>query len=178
MALPGIHQSFDLFHAADTTSGTNRSTVQRGGSTGKVQLAIEGPGLQQPENESGMENIACASSVCDFYPIGGRVMELFTVPCEHAIFSKRGCCQTTTKTKLDLPKRLFQVFGLHQTAGKITAHNQVVNLFDQCLNAGVQLIQVGNHRNTGFSRPLGCQSGRCRVISIYMQGPCVYDPLA
>src|SRR6266576_2349696 len=53
----------------------------------------------------------------------------------------------------------LQIVGRHKLAGNITAADQIVDIFKQRFDAGIEFIQVGDDRNFGGARPSGGLGG-------------------
>jgi len=56
----GGHQVFNRLDSADAAACAGKHAVDGGGGAREVELALQGPLLQQSINEAGVEDVACA----------------------------------------------------------------------------------------------------------------------
>ena len=56
-----------------------------------MELLLQGPALEEGEDETGVEGVACAGGVDGVDAEGGGIVELGSIPCEDAFVSKSGC---------------------------------------------------------------------------------------
>src|SRR5580698_8288879 len=67
------HQSLDGRQRLDASAGADAGAVQRGCGAGKVELARQGPALQQTVDKAGVEDVAGAGGVHYVHLIGADV---------------------------------------------------------------------------------------------------------
>src|SRR5437016_1384178 len=91
------HEAFDDFDGLDAAAGADGSAVERGGGAGKIELALQGPSLQEPVDEAGVKNISGASGVNRLHAKGGRVVEARPVQGQHTFFAECGSGKTAAK---------------------------------------------------------------------------------
>ena len=74
----------------DAGAGAEGGAVEGGGGAGEIELAGQGPALQEAVDEGGVEDVSGARGVDRLDVEGGGVVELRTVPGEDAFFAE-GC---------------------------------------------------------------------------------------
>lgn len=105
-------------------------------------------------------------------------MEFYAVPGEDAFVSQGGCCERAAIAVAQPGERFAQIGFGEKATGDVAAGNEVVYVGEQSFHAGVEFIEVRDNRDTRAAGP-GC--GGCRrggVMSIYVQGAGVADPVA
>jgi len=68
----------------DTSAGSYGGAVEGCSGTGEVELAIEGPVLEEAINEASVEDVPGSRGVYYWNEIGGCVVEVFAVESEDA----------------------------------------------------------------------------------------------
>src|SRR5579871_1980158 len=96
MAGAGSHQVSDLFKGLDSASSSHGRAVQGGGGAGEIELAVQGPVLQQAIDEARMEDITSSSSVEHRDEISGGVLKLVAVPRQDTVVPKGGSSKTAS----------------------------------------------------------------------------------
>src|SRR5580704_3442650 len=86
----GSHEGFDFFEGLDSASGSYGSAVEGGGGAGEVELAFEGPVLQEAVDEACVEDVSGSGGVEDWDAVGGGMEELVAVPGEDTVLAKGG----------------------------------------------------------------------------------------
>src|ERR1035438_27823 len=75
-----LHQSFDQLDGVDATPGAVRHAIHCRCRTGKVELALQVPALQQAIDKASVEDVASAGRIDDRDPIRGPVVKLGYIP--------------------------------------------------------------------------------------------------
>lgn len=125
-----------------------------------------------------MEDISSACCVNDRDAKSGYVVELNAVPGQNAILTERGGGKSMTKAALHGLKRLSQRGGSCEALGKIAADDSVIGEGKQIVEIGVNLVEVGDDRDTCRARPLRGLNGRGSVVAIQMQKTSAGNPFA
>src|SRR5260370_14952205 len=178
MPVTCCHQRFDDFDGLYSAAGADGGAVERGGGAGKIELALQGPALQEPVNKTGVKNVSGASSVNGLDAKRGGVVELRTVPRQYAFFAQRRSGKAAAKS---FPKRgqgLAQIRFFHQPPRNIPAGNEVVDALQERVHARIKFVHVGDDRNAGGASPARGCSRSSRIRSIYMKGAGIDDPIA
>src|SRR5437899_3024020 len=108
----------------------------------------------------------------------GSVVELRAVPGEYAVDAECGGGEAAAEATMDGGEGLLQIVGRHKLAGNITAADQIVDIFKQRFDAGIEFIQVGDDRNFGGARPSGGLGGSRGVVAVKVKRARVDDPIA
>src|SRR5271165_4733004 len=69
------HRVLDGVYGLDAAARAVRHAVHRRCRTGKIELPLQWPILEQSVDETGMENISCTGGVDHWNPIGGAVQQ-------------------------------------------------------------------------------------------------------
>src|SRR6266702_4463224 len=88
VASAGGDEALDGFDGLDATAGADGGAVERGGGAGKIELARQGPTLQESVNKARMKNVSGAGGVNRLHTKSGCVMELRSVPGQNAFFAQ------------------------------------------------------------------------------------------
>ena len=80
MSGTGGDEVLDGCRRVDAGASAEGGAVEGGGGTGEIELALQGPALQEPVDEAGVKNISGAGGVYRQHAKGGGVMELRAVP--------------------------------------------------------------------------------------------------
>ena len=72
----------------------------------------------------------------------------------------------------------LEIGFVHQAAGEILAHDQIVDVGDEFLDAGIGVIQIGDDGNVRQHAPSGGLRGRGGVVAIDVQHASIHDPFA
>ena len=100
------------------------------------------------------------------------------IPCQHAIRTQCSGGQAASIVALHLAQGFAQVRLRHQAARKVSADDQVINLFNQLFHAGIEIVQIGNHRNAGGTGPASSLKRCGRIVTINVQQARIHNPLA
>ncbi len=114
----GGHEVFDGFDKADAAAGAAGGAVERGGGAGEVELARQGPALQQTVDEAGVEDVAGSGGVDDGDAIGGAEVEMAAVPGEDAVFAEGGGGDGAAEAAFHGAEGLLEVAFAGEAAGK------------------------------------------------------------
>ena len=79
------HKASNGFRGLDAAACADSCAVERGRCTREFELALQRPILKQSVDESRVKNIACSGGVHGVDAESGRVMELCSVPRQHAV---------------------------------------------------------------------------------------------
>ena len=178
MASAGGDQVFDLGDGLNAAAGSGGAAVEGGGGAGEIQLTGERPALEQAVDEAGVEDVSSAGGIDHGYLVGGGVVELAAVPGEDALFAECGGSETAAVALLHAAQGGFEAGFLHETAGEIATDDEVVDVFEQSFNAGVELVEVGDDGDSGFAGPLRRDGGGGGVKAVDVQCAGVDDPVA
>ena len=100
-----------------------------------------------------MKDVAGSGGIDHVDTPGGPVAEILSVPRQNSIVAERCRRQTTAELTLDRGKRLSQIGLARELPRDIAAHDQVIHFFNQLLHVRVELVEVGDHGNSGLLRP-------------------------
>lgn len=103
-------------------------------------------------------------------------MKLLAVPREYAFFSQCGGYETASVAMLNLLQRLFEIGLGHETAGEVSADDEVVDVFDEFFDARIEFIEIGDDWDAGGASPRGCKSCGGGVVAIDVKCPSIHDP--
>jgi hypothetical protein len=176
VAFAGGDEGFDIFYGFDVASGAYGGAVEGGGGAGEVELTLEGPVLEHAVDEACVEGVSGAGSVLDGYMEGGGVVEGGSVIGQDALRAEGGGGEAATVAGLHEADGLVEIGLVHEARGEIATDNEVVDLFEQSFDAGVDLVQVGDDRHAGLAGPGGGEGGGGDVISIDVKCAGVDDP--
>ena len=123
IARRGGHEGFYGFHRADASTGAGGGAVEGGGGAGEIELAREGPALQQPIDEACVEDVACTGGVGDGNAIGGTQMEVASIPGENPIFSQGRGGHGAAVAVFHCAKGLFEIALAGETRWEVAADN-------------------------------------------------------
>ena len=172
----GGNEVGDLVEGTDAATGADCCAVESGSSAGKFQLPVEGPVFEQSVDEACVKDVAGARGVDDRDAEGGSVKELFSVEGEDAFLTKSGGCEATVVTALHFAKSLFEIGLGCEARGKVAADDEVVDVADEVFDLGIELVEVGDDGNAGFTGPSGgADCGFC-VVAIDVESAGVGDP--
>src|SRR6202171_1264262 len=73
--------------AAESADG---GAIEGSGGAGEVELALQGPALQEPIDKARVKNVSCAGGVNRLDAKRSGVVELLSVPGQYAFFAQ--CC--------------------------------------------------------------------------------------
>src|SRR5437867_165025 len=122
------HEFFDALDGLNATTRTHCGTVQRGSGTGKIKLTWQPPALQKPIDKSSVKDVAGASGVHSLHAKSWRVMELRAIPREDPLLSQSRSRKATPILTPKYRQRFAQILFAHQSAGNITAGDQVIDI--------------------------------------------------
>lgn len=86
--------------------------------------------------------------------------------------------QAAAETLPDFGQRLAQVGFAGQASRNVAAGNQEVDFLQKRFNPRVQVIQIGDHGDAGFARPVCGGDCRSRIVTVDVEGAGVDDPFA
>src|SRR5260370_1792644 len=162
MESAGSDEALDGVHGLNAAAGADGGAVEGGGGAGKIELALQGPALQEPVNKSRMKNISGTSGVNRLHAKSTGVVELRPVPCQYAFFAE--CCggKAATKSFAKRGQGLPQIRFFHQPPGDIPAGDEVVDAFQECVDAGIKFVPISNDGKAGGTSP-AYPAGRSRT---------------
>lgn len=177
MTRAGRDAPFDCSDGLNGAAGPESGAVQRGGGAGKLELARRRPALQQRIDESCVKDVARAGRVERFHLKCRRVVELRAVPGENALVSKSGGGKPASKALENKGERLAEVVLVGEPARDVAADDEIVNPGQQGIDAGVELVEIGDYGNVRRASP-GSGSNGCRgVVTIHEKSARGRDPL-
>jgi len=80
MSGAGGDELLDGIDGLDAAAGAEGGAVEGGGGAGEIELAGQGPALQEAVDEAGVKNVAGAGGVHWLDVEGGSVVELRAIP--------------------------------------------------------------------------------------------------
>ena len=104
--------------------------------------------------------------------------EVLAVPGEDAFFSEGGGGEAGAVAALHLLEGSFEVGLGHEAAGEVAAGDEVVDVFEEGFDAGIELVEVGDDGDACFACPGGGESGGGGVVAVDVEGAGVDDPFA
>jgi len=168
----------DVVERVDAAASADCGAVQCGGGAGEIELAVEGPVFEESVDEACVEDVARACGV-DYRDAEGRGMEeAFAIECEDAFLAEGGGGEAAVVAAVHLAEGLFEIGLGCETRGKVAGHDEVVDVGDECFDVRVELIEIGDDGDAGFTGPGGGEDGGFGVVSVDMEGAGVDDPLA
>jgi hypothetical protein len=176
VASAGGHQILDLVNRSNAAAGSRSRAVEGRRSAGKVESLLQTPFVKESVDEARMEDVAGAGGVEDVDPKRRPVAEGPFDTGENAIVAKGGSREKAAEASLDLHKSLKQIGLAGEAARDVAADNEVVDFFDQALDARIKFVEISDNRDACFSRPGGCGDGCRGVVSVEMDGARVGDP--
>jgi hypothetical protein len=105
-------------------------------------------------------------------------MKMLAIPRKRAFISQSCSREKAAIPVLHLLQRLLEIVLRHDPARKISTHDKVVDILEKLFDPRINLIQVGNHRNTRGSRPPGRKGRSSSIVTIDVKRPRIHDPLA
>jgi len=161
----------------DAGAGAEGGAVEGGGGASEIELAGQGPALQEGVDEGGVEDVSGAGSVDGIDAEGGGVVELRSVPGEDTFFAK--CCGSEARAKafLEGGQRVFQVGFLHEATGDVSAGDEIVDGLQECFHSRVKIIHIGDDGNFGSAGPARRCGGSDSIVSIDVKSAGVDDPV-
>src|SRR5436309_12823000 len=144
----------------DAAACADARAVERGGRASAVGPRLQGPALQKRVDKAGVEEVAGAGGVDGVHMKRGSVVELRAVPGEYAVDAECGGGEAAAEATMDGGEGLLQIVGRHKLAGNITAADQIVDIFKQRFDGGIELMQVGDDPNIRGARPRRGLGGR------------------
>ena len=79
---------------------------------------------------------------------------------------------------LHLLEGFFEVGLVGEAGGEVAADDEVVDVFEEGVDAGVELVEVGDDGDSGFAGPAGGEGGGGGVVAVDVEGAGVDDPVA
>src|SRR5260370_28580602 len=143
----------------DARAGAKGGAVKGGGGAGEIELALQGPALQEAVDEAGVKNVSGAGGVNGLNVEGGCVVELRSVPGQDALFAECGGSEAGAKLFLEGGQGFFQVRLFREATGDISAGDEVVDALQEGFHAGGEFLYVGDDGDAGRARPL--RGDRC-----------------
>jgi hypothetical protein len=178
VARRGGHECLNGGDRPDAAAGALGHAVHGGGGTGEVELALERPSLQGSVDEAGVEDVAGAGGVDGADAVGGGVVQVLSIPGEDAIGAQGGSGERASVAALQLLQGLREIRLAGKAAGEIAADDEVVDVLDERVHAGVGFIQIGDNGDTSGAGPAGGEDGGGGVMPIDVECARVDDPLA
>src|SRR5437879_13806854 len=98
MAGAGSYELLDGVDGLDPATGADGGAVEGGGGAGEIELALQGPPLEQTVNKAGVKNVSGARGVHCLDAKSGGVMELLPVPGKNAVVAQSGGREAAAKS--------------------------------------------------------------------------------
>ena len=172
------HEALGFGVGADIASGADGGAVEGGGGAGEVELAFQGPALEQAVDKAGVEDVSGSGGVDGGDAVGGGVMHLGAVPGEDAAFAERGGGEFCAVAEMHVAEGELKVGLGHEAARKVAADDGVIDEGEELFNAGVELIEIGDDGDAGFPGPAGGEDGGSGIVAIDVEGAGGDDPFA
>src|SRR6266704_2410211 len=178
VASTGGDEVLDGVDGLDAAEGADGGAVERGGGTGEIELARQGPTLQEPVNKARMKNVTSAGGVHRLNSKCRGVVEARAVPGQNALFAQSRGGEAAAKAIPERGQGLPQIRFFHQPPRDIPAGDEEVNAFQERVHAGIKFVQVSDDGDACGARP-ACRGGRSRgVVTIYVKSAGMNDPIA
>ena len=174
----GGDEGFDFGYGLDGSAGAYGGAVEGCGCAGEVELAGEGPVLEEAVDEAGVKDVSGAGGVEDGDVVGGSVVEGVAVVGEDAVGAEGGGGEAAVVAAVHLLKCAFEVGLLHETGGEVAGDDGVVDVGEELFDAGVELVEVGDDGDIGLAGPASGLGGGGGVVAVDVEGAGVDDPLA
>src|SRR5712692_7435887 len=167
----------DGVDGVNSAAGADCGAVERGRGTGKIELALQGPALQESVDKTCVKNVSGAGGVNGLHAKSGGVMELRAIPGQYTFFTQCRRGKAAAKTFPERGQRLPQIRFFHQPPRDIPAGDEVVHALQEYRHAGVNIVHVGDDRNAdGASPTRRCSCSGC-IVPIDVKGAGVHDPV-
>lgn len=141
-------------------------------------MPLDGPVLKQAVDESSMEDVSGPGCIDYGNAEGWGVIKLSAVPGQNPVRAQRCSSEPTSVPALHTAQGFFQVHLACELAGEIPAHDKVIDILKELLDAGIRLVEVRDNRYARSAGPACGQGGSGGVMTIDMKRPRIHDPLA
>ncbi len=178
IAVASRHEELDLVDGLNGSASAYGGAVESCGGAGEVELAIEGPSLEEAVDESCVEDVSCTGGIDYRDAVCGGVVELLAIPGDDALRAEGCGGEATPVAAMDGLQGFFEVWLSHEAGREVAADDEVVDVFDEVFDAGVELVEVGDDGDSGFAGPSCCEGCGGGVVAIDVEGPGVDDPVA
>ncbi len=125
-----------------------------------------------------MEDVAGAGGVDDVDAEGGPVATGVAGISEDAVVAEGGGGEAASELALHAGECIGEVGLAGDAAGDIAADDEVVDFFEELLDAGIELVEVGNDGDAGFAGPGGGGDGGFSIVAVEVDGAGVGDPFS
>src|SRR5712692_3215676 len=171
-------QPLDLRYGLDSASSPQSGAVQRRSGTTELELPTKRPALQQRVNESAVKDVACSGGIdrCDL--ISGCMIALPTAPSQRALTPQSNSDDAAAVAPVEGRQRVQQVCLACELSGELAGSDQVIHILKQSFNSRIDVVHVGEHRNSGLPRPVGGDGCRSGVVPVEVHCPGAEDPLS
>jgi len=173
----GGDQVRDFVEWGDVAAGADAGAVEGGGGAGEFELAGERPCLEQSIDEAGVEDVAGAGGVDRFDAEGGAIVELRAVVGEDAFGAEGSGGEAGVVPGADGGERFAEVGFAGDAAGDVAAGDEVIDQGEKGIDAGIELIEIGDYGDAGFAGPGGCRGCGGGVVAVEVKGAGFADPI-
>lgn len=168
MAGASSDEVLDGVDGVDAAAGADGGAVEGGSGAGEIELALQGPILQEAVDEAGVKNVSGAGSVHCLDAKSSGVMELLPVPGQNAFFAESGSSEAGAKSFPERGQGLAQVRFFRQPPRNVPAGDEVVDALQELLDPGIKFVQIGDHWNAGGAGPARSRRRRGSIVSVQM----------
>ncbi len=159
-----------VFERVDASTGSYGGAVEGGGGAGEFQLTGQGPVLEEGVDEACVEDVAGAGGVDDRNAEGRDVDEVFAVEGEDAFCAESGGREACVVAAVHLAEGLLEVGLGCDARGNVAADDEVVDVGEERFDVGVELVEVGDDGDAGFTGPGGGLDGGFGVVAVDVEG--------
>ena len=157
---------FDLGQRGDVAARADSGAVESGGGAGEFELARQRPALQQSIDKTCVEDVAGAGGVDGIDAKCWGVVELRAVVGEDAFWAESSGGETGAVTGAYGGKRFAQIGFAGDAAGDVAAGDKVIDQREQSVDAGVELVEIGDDGDACGACPSGGDSCCGSVVAV------------
>ena len=168
----------DGFEGLDGSAGSYGGAVEGGGGASEVELLVEGPALEETEDEAGVKDVSGSGGIEYGDAVGGGEVEVVAVPGEDAVSAEGGGGEAAAVAAMHLLNCGGEIGLEHEAAGEVAADDEVIDVFEEEVDAGIDLVEVGDDGDSGGAGPACGEGGGGGVVAVHVEGAGVFDPFA
>src|SRR5271154_6860594 len=125
----GGDEVVDVFEGVDASASSDGGAVEGGGGAGELELAVEGPVLEERVDEAGVEDVAGAGGVDYGDAEGGDVEEMVAVEGEDSFGAEGGGGEAGVVAAVQSAEGLLESGFGGEAGGEVAADDEVVDVF-------------------------------------------------
>src|SRR5258708_27239886 len=136
--MPGASgdEMLDGVDGLNAAAGADSGAVEGGGGAGEIELALQGPALQESIDKASVKDVSGAGGVNGLDSKRGGVVELLSVPGQNSFFAERRSGKAAAKSFPECGQGLSQICFFHQPPRNIPAGDEVVDALQDRVHAG------------------------------------------